>query len=522
MVLLWPVACVTGRSKPSSMPLAFRLSHQHTRRRCGFWIDVKKHRPGEFRPAQNLIPGVGEDLGLPHVALGRAFRHAFQRIVDVPVPVLVIGCDEVGVAEDSVLVDIEHVELLLGLAPDADGGLERREDGQRGEEDEAPCRDYTEGLNTELVETAAVEQAGLADGGEGRGGEQAAGERAPDSAHTVRRDGAERVVDPDPIHVDQGGVHYYAGHAADYDGGPRGDEGAGRGDGDEGRNGAVAAHTYVHVAPVEVAHAHRAEDTGGRGEVRRQGDVGDVGNGGHRRSRVETPPADPEYENAEYGEWHIVAGDSYGAALVVVLAEARTEEQSTGERRHRAREVDHRRAGEVLHPEIGKPAAAPDPMSDHRVDQAGEDDGEDHVDREFGPLQHRAPYDGQRHGAERDLEEKLGRERDLRPGEPRVDIVDLPCRNRQEPALGAYERVTRAEGQREAEGPEQKGGDGQIHQDLRHHAPHVLHPGEPNLQHSESRLHKEDQTRSNDHPHRVHRQREIRRRRALLRERQPG
>src|SRR5918994_424919 len=327
MVLLWPVACVTGRSKPSSMPLAFRLSHQHTRRRCGFWIDVKKHRPGEFRPAQNLIPGVGEDLGLPHVALGCAFRHAFQRIVDVPLPVLVVGCDE----------------------------------------------------------------AGLADGGEGRGGEQAAGERAPDSAHTVRRDGAERVVDPDPIHVDQGGVHYYAGHAADYDGGPRGDEGAGRGDGDEGRYGAVAAHTYVHVAPVEVAHAHRAEDTGGRGEVRRQGDVGDVGNGGHRRSRVETPPADPEYENAEYGEWHILAGDKYGAALVVVLSEARTEEQSTGEGRHRAPEGGHRRAGEVLHPEIGKPAAAPDPMSDHRVDQAGEDDGEDHVDREFGPLQHRAP-----------------------------------------------------------------------------------------------------------------------------------
>src|SRR5918994_5478542 len=292
MVLLWPVACVTGRSKPSSMPLAFRLSHQHTRRRCGFWVDVTIHRPGEFRPAQNLIPGVGEDLGLPHVVLGWAFRHAFQRIVDVPVPVLVVGWDEGGVAEDSVLVDIEPVELLLGLDPDADGGLERREDGERGEEDEAPCCDDTESLNAELVEAAAVEQARLADSGEGRGREQAAGERAPDTAHTVRRNSAEWVVDPDLIHVDQGGVHYYAGDAANHDRGPRGDEGAGRGDGDEGSNGAVAAHTYVHVAPVKVAHAHRSEDSGGRGEVRRQGDVGDVGNGGHRRSRVEAPPAD--------------------------------------------------------------------------------------------------------------------------------------------------------------------------------------------------------------------------------------
>src|ERR671913_1369740 len=323
MVLLWPVACVTGRSKPSSMPLAFRLSHQHTRRRCGFWIDVKKHRPGEFRPAQNLIPGVGEDLGLPHVALGCAFRHAFQRIVDVPVPVLVVGCDEVGVAEDSVLVDVEPVELLLGLDPDADGGLERREDGQRGEEHEAACCDYTESLNTELVETAAVEQAGLANSGEGRSGEQTAGERAPDTAHTVRRYSAERVVDPDPIYVDEGGVHYDAGDEAYHDRGPRRDESAGRGDSDEGRNGAVAAHSDVHVAPVQVAHAHRAENTGGCGKVRRQGDVGDVGNGGHRRSWVEAPPADPEYEYAEDGERHVVTRDIHGAAVVVVLAETR-------------------------------------------------------------------------------------------------------------------------------------------------------------------------------------------------------
>src|SRR5918994_593904 len=267
MVLLWPVACVTGPSKLSSVPLAVHLYHQHTRRRYRFSTDVKNTGRRRSGRCQSVF------------ALGCTFWHAFHGIGDLPVPVLVIGCDEVGVAEDSVLVDVEPVELLLGLDPDADGGLERREDGERGEEDEAPCRNDAQSLDTELVEAAAIEQAWLADGGQGRGGEQAAGERTPDTAHTVCRNGAEWVVDPDPIHVDQGGVHYYAGDEANNDRGPRRDEGTGRGDGDECSYGPVAAHTYVNVAPVEVAHAHRSENPCGSGEVRRQGDVGDVGNG---------------------------------------------------------------------------------------------------------------------------------------------------------------------------------------------------------------------------------------------------
>ena len=105
-----------------------------------FFAGAKKHRPEEIRPVPLAscpklcllarLPGIG----------------------DLPVPVLVIGCDEVGIAEDSVLVDVEAVELLLGLDPDADGRLERREDGERGEEDEAAGRDDAESLDAELVE----------------------------------------------------------------------------------------------------------------------------------------------------------------------------------------------------------------------------------------------------------------------------------------------------------------------------------------------------------------------------------
>src|ERR671917_617846 len=38
-------------------------------------------------------------------------------------------------------------------------------------------------------------------------------------------------------------------------------------------------------------------------------------------------------------------------------------------------------------------AAAPDPVPHHRVDKTRKDDGEDHVHREPGPLEHRAPHD---------------------------------------------------------------------------------------------------------------------------------
>src|SRR5215210_1763644 len=417
MVLLWPVACFMGvPSNLSSVPLAVRILHQDTRRRQGFGVSVKRHRPGEYpadtkvRPIYSALrespPTTGLSRANPDAwraeGLGPSARHtlsgafgdAFHRIGDLPVPVLVIGCYQVRVAENPVLVDIEPVELLFGLDPDTNGRLEYCEDGEGGDKDEAARCDDTEGLDAELVEAAAVEQAGLADSGEGRGGEQAAGERTPDTAHTVRRYGAERVVDPDPIHVDQRGVHDDAGDETYHDRSPRRDESTGGGDGDEGRYGSVAAHPYVHVTPVDVAHPHRAEDARCRGQVCRQGDIGDVGDGCHRRARVETPPPDPEYEDAQDRERHVVSRDGYGPAVVIVLAQARTEEQGTGESRHRAGEVDDRRAREVLHAELCQPAAAPDPVSHQRVDQAGEDDGEDHVDCELGPLQHRAPHDG--------------------------------------------------------------------------------------------------------------------------------
>src|SRR5829696_550446 len=76
----------------------------------------------------------------------------------VAVAVLVVGGDELlRVAVDAVLGDVEAVELLLRLDPEAAGGLEQREDRVGGQEDEPAGGDDAQGLHAELREAAAVE-----------------------------------------------------------------------------------------------------------------------------------------------------------------------------------------------------------------------------------------------------------------------------------------------------------------------------------------------------------------------------
>ena len=113
-------------------------------------------------------------------------------------------------------------------------------------------------------------------------------------------------------------------------------------------------------------------------------------------------------------EW---PGITFGLAVLAVLAVARAEQQQRGERAGRADQVDHGRAGEVLHAEVGlQPAAAEDPVADDRVDQRAEDDRVDQVGAELDALERRAPDDRERDRAEHELEEELGRHR----GAPRT------------------------------------------------------------------------------------------------------
>ena len=148
-----------------------------------------------------------------------------------------------------------------------------------------------------------------------------------------------------------------------------------------------------------------------------------------RRARVEPEPAEPQDQHAEPEQRHVVTGDRPRLAVGAVLAAARAEQQQRRERAGRADQVDRRRAGEVLHADVGlQPAAAEDPVRGDRVDQRREDDRVDDVDAELDALERRAPHDRQRDGAEDELEEQLRLDRRVgeahdREGRLRIAVV---------------------------------------------------------------------------------------------------
>ena len=243
---------------------------------------------------------------------------------------------------------------------------------------------------------------------------------------------------------------------------------------------------------------------------RRCGEVGDqrhlgeaVADRAQRGPGVEPEPAQPQDQHAEADERHRVSRDRPRLAVGPVLADPRSKQQQGGERSCRSDQVDHRRSGEVLHPDVHlQPSATEDPVADDRVDHGAEHDRVDHVRAVLDPFQRGAPHDCQRHRAEHELEEQERR---------RADVVGLQEREllrrlsghrahvEEEPRV-PRDRSRAAEGEREPHRPVGKRGDREVGQDLRHPGAGVLHAREPDLQESESRLHEHHEHRRHDHP----------------------
>ena len=97
----------------------------------------------------------------------------------------------------------------------------------------------------------------------------------------------------------------------------------------------------------------------------------------------------------------VMARHGHRFTALGVLAEARTEHDRTGERRHAADHVHDRGSGEVdvtvteaeLLAERRQPAAAPHPVGEQRVHHHRHEEPEDDERRELPPLGHRAGRD---------------------------------------------------------------------------------------------------------------------------------
>ena len=107
--------------------------------------------------------------------------------------------------------------------------------------------------------------------------------------------------------------------------------------------------------------------------------------------------------------------------------------------------------------QLTEPAAAPDPVAGNRIDQQGDGGGVDAVGAELGALRHGAGDDGGGGGAEDGLENGVGPQGDAGGKDAAVILHDHGVKP-------AEEAGARAEHDAEADKPEARGADAEVHQ----------------------------------------------------------
>ena len=197
-------------------------------------------------------------------------------------------------------------------------------------------------------------------------------QRSPDAREKVCGHRADDVVDLQAFQQSHAGHDERAANGAD-DNGPIVVDEVGRGsDGDEAPYGAVQDGEEVGASEHGLRHQKRDHDARRRRQVgvhqhnAHPDDVDDAAEG-ELRPAVEAQPAEPEDEDAK-GNGEDVGGRRRPyAAVASELAEARANDDETGERCPAAGAVDDGGAGKVDEAEIAQPAAAPGPGTNERV-----------------------------------------------------------------------------------------------------------------------------------------------------------
>ena len=200
---------------------------------------------------------------------------------------------------------------------------------------------------------------------------------------------------------------------------------------------------------------------------------------------------EPEDEDTERRGRHVVAGDGSCLAVLVILADARSEHPRAEHRDEAADVVNLRGSGKIMESEIGKPAAAPAPVPADRIDEQRDHRGVHAVRLEIGALSHRTGDDRRRRRAEHRLENDVAPERHgLRNNAVLggVAAVDEEVRRADESAESAVEH------QREADEPETGSTDAEVHHILHQNISRVLGSRQACLTECKSGLHEVDQS----------------------------
>ena len=244
------------------------------------------------------------------------------------------------------------------------------------------------------------------------GGGDADRERTPDSGKQMRGNRPDDVVDLEPVEELDANHHDGTADPADHHGPVVLDDVGPRGDRHQPADRTVQARQQVDAPQNRPRQRHRGNHARRRREVGVGEDIADghgIGGAGERQlgAAVEPEPAHPENKHAERHHGHVGWWSGLHAAVLAVLAPSRADDQGAGERRPAAGRVDDRRPGKILEAHRVKPAAAPGPRADDRVDDRREHGDEQEERPEPHPLGQGAGDDGGGRGDEHHLEEPV-------------------------------------------------------------------------------------------------------------------
>ena len=169
-----------------------------------------------------------------------------------------------------------------------------------------------------------------------------------------------------------------------------------------------------------------------------------------------------------------------------------------------------RGAGEVEHAELGKPAAAPNPMTHNRIDDSDHEKAENVESAELDSFGNRAGDDGRRGSGKDELKEELCPDRGPGPVKRGINpLVGVPhcwtiIRPSHKPKpLRPKEGSAVPEHESEAHGQESYGGDRKYDEVLGQDGDGIFCPAEAGLDHGETQVHEENQHRRNQGPNRI-------------------
>ena len=184
-----------------------------------------------------------------------------------------------------------------------------------------------------------------------------------------------------------------------------------------------------------------------------------------------------------------MAGNGFWLAVFVILSNTGTEDQGTDESGYATDHMNSGRTGEIMKTELGKPAAAPDPVTGNRINHQTDDQAVNTIRKKFGTFCHGTGNDGGSSCTEDGLENEKSPERNAVRCHGcsiigfRGDTADL-----------TEEAVAGSEHDTETDEPEDRGSDTEIHEVFHDDVAGIFCTGEAGLYHGKTGLHEEDQS----------------------------